>query len=298
MSRSSPTPVPYFADHARGFESFRFVYPVVSRRSGGISLGVNLNPDKVCNFDCIYCQVDRTRAPQERFVDLPRLLQELEQGLELVLGGRLFEHPRFAQVPQQLRTLQDMAFSGDGEPTTYSNFDQIIQQCVEVKRRAGVPQLKMVLITNATMFHRPVVQRGLRLLDENQGEIWAKLEWGTEAYYRLVTQSSIPMNRVLQNITEAARERPLVIQSLFMRIHGQEPPEEEIAGYCGHLERILQGGGQIARVQVYTVARPPAQRFVEPLSLETLAQIAQQVHRRCGLAVQWFGPHGAEGQLG
>ena len=51
----------------------------------------------------------------------------------------------------------------------------------------------MVLITNASMFHREHVQRGLAILDENNGEIWAKLEAGTEEYYKLVDRTTIPL---------------------------------------------------------------------------------------------------------
>ncbi len=279
----------WFQDHPRGFERNRYVYPVVSRRARGVSLGINLNPDKVCNFDCIYCQVDRTRGGRERFVDLPVVLQELDVLLRLVRSGQLFQHPRFASVPEQLRTLRDMAFSGDGEPTTFANFDQIIQQCIRWKQRSGVPQLKMVLITNATMFHRPQVQRGLELLDRHQGEIWAKLETGTEQYYRRVARTSIPFRGVLENITQAARVRPLVIQSLFMKIAGEPLPESELAAYCDRLQEILARGGRIRRVQVYTVARPPAESYVEPLSEEHLAHIAETIRRRCGLEVECYG---------
>src|SRR3954468_10735354 len=106
------------ARHPRRFEENRFVYPVLSRRSEGISVGVNLNPDKVCNFDCIYCQVDRTVQSETRFVELQPLLAELEETLRLAASGQLFEHPRFKETPPELRRLNDIAFSGDGEPTT------------------------------------------------------------------------------------------------------------------------------------------------------------------------------------
>ena len=141
-------------------------------------------------------------------------------------------------MPPHLRRLNDIAFSGDGEPTTYKNFDEIIEQCAAVKRDAElrsaecgvrsetsdsalpIPHspLKMVLITNASMFHRPHVQRGLEILDENNGEIWAKLEAGTDEYYHLIERTPIPFRQILDNITAAARVRPLVIQSLFMRV--------------------------------------------------------------------------------
>src|SRR5262249_2340725 len=128
--------LPLHTDHARLFERNRFVYPVLSRRSGGISIGVNLNPDKICNFDCIYCQVDRRSHSETRFVETDALITELRSTLELVLSGRIFETLKFHDVPPRLRRLNDIAFSGDGEPTTYKNFDEIIVACAEIKREA------------------------------------------------------------------------------------------------------------------------------------------------------------------
>src|ERR1700758_1633747 len=120
--------------HPRRFEENRFVYPVLSRRSAGISIGVNLNPDKICNFDCIYCQVDRTTQSETTFVDTSGLLAELEATLDFVKSGAVFETDKFRSTPQSLRRFNDIAFSGDGEPTTYKNFDQIIEVCAGLKR--------------------------------------------------------------------------------------------------------------------------------------------------------------------
>src|SRR5262249_11508768 len=152
--------------------------PVLSRRSEGISLGVNLNPNKVCNFDCIYCQVDRTTEAETTFVETSQLLDELEIGLRMILSGDIYQTEKFRNTPAEFRRLSDIAFSGDGEPTTYRNFDEIISACAEIKRRHGLDDVKMVLITNASMFHREHVLHGLAILDENNGEVWAKLEAG------------------------------------------------------------------------------------------------------------------------
>lgn len=274
--------------HPRQFEANRFVYPVLSRRSEGISVGVNLNPDKVCNFDCIYCQVDRTQQELGAFVELPQLLSELEGTLQLAASGELFAHPPFDQTPPAWRQLRDIAFSGDGEPTTYRNFDQIVAACAAVKRRLGLDTVKMVLITNASMFHRPAVQRGLAILDANQGEIWAKLEAGTEAYFRRVERTTIPFRQILDNITQAAQVRPLVIQALWMRIEGQPPPAEELEAFCQRLREIVAAGGQIRLVQIYTVARPPAEAFVAPLHDAEVDAIAELVRQRTGLAVKAY----------
>jgi wyosine [tRNA(Phe)-imidazoG37] synthetase (radical SAM superfamily) len=280
--------VPLHTQHLRRFEENRFVYPVLSRRSAGISVGVNLNPDKVCNFDCIYCQVDRTTTSETRFVAIDQLLRELEDTLTLATSGELFEHEKFNETPADFRRLNDIAFSGDGEPTTYRNFDEIIAACAGLKRRLGLDAVKIVLITNASMFHRPHVQRGLAILDENNGEIWAKLEAGTEEYFQLVDRTTIPFQQILDNITAAAKIRPLVIQALFMRVHGQPPSEAELEAFCERLHEITTAGGKLKLVQVYTVARRPAESFVAPLSDAEVDRIVALVEQHTGLPARAF----------
>lgn len=274
--------------HPRQFETNRFVYPVLSRRSGGISVGVNLNPDKVCNFDCVYCQVDRTRQSETQFVDMAELHDELESTLRFVASGDIFQHPRFSQTPPALRRLNDIAFSGDGEPTTFRNFDEIIASCADVKRKLGLDDVKMVLITNASMFHRPHVRRGLEILDENHGEIWAKLEAGTAEYFKLVDRTPIAFQQILDNLLAAARIRPIVIQALFMRIHGAGPDATELSAFCDRLSEIVSAGGQIKLVQVYTVARQPAESFVASLSDAEVDDIVRLVQQQTGLEARAF----------
>ena len=296
--------------HERSFDANRFVYPVLSRRSGGLSIGVNLNPDKVCNFDCIYCQVDRTRQSETRFVEIDALLAELGEMLDLVASGEIYKTEKFRDTPAALRRLNDIAFSGDGEPTTYRNFDEIIEKCAALKRRYELrisdcelridaeseksairnsqSAIKMVLITNASMFHRPHVQRGLAILDANNGEIWAKLEAGTEEYFKLVDRTPIPFQQILDNITAAARVRPVVIQALFMRVAGEPPSAREQKAFCDRLNEITAAGGQITLVQVYTVARRPAEDYVTALSDREVDAIVDLVHRSTGLPAAPF----------
>ena len=274
--------------HPRHWRENKFVYPVLSRRSRGISIGVNLNPDKICNFDCIYCQVDRRSEAEMRFVESDRLLAEIDHMLTLVACAELFQDEPFCDVPADLRRLNDIAFSGDGEPTTYRNFDEIIAAVAGLKRKHVLPEVKMVLITNASMFHKPAVERGLKVLDENNGEIWAKLETGTEDYYQLVERTKVPFRRVLDNIAAAAKVRPVVIQSLFMRISGDAPSEAEVDAFCDRLAEIVAVGGALKLVQVYTVARPPTESFVTSLTESELEAIAVKVRTR-GIAAEVFG---------
>lgn len=274
-------------DHRRELAQNRYVYAVLSRRSGGVSIGVNLNPDKICNFDCIYCQVDRTTPGRYRRVDLRILEEELRDILGRAKSGELFEQPPFSGIPEMLRQVKDIAFSGDGEPTTYPRFKEAVEIAIRAKQRYSLVDLKIVIITNATMFHRPKVKETLALLDQHDGEIWAKLDAGTEEYYHLIDVTTIPFQLVLDNIREAAQIRPIVIQSLFMRVHGVGPDEKEIEAFCDRLRGIVAHGGKIKLVQVYTVARPPAQPYVTPLTDAEVDRIAEAV-RQIPLPVATF----------
>ncbi len=281
-------PLKQFSDHATSFEDNAYAYPVVSRRSGGISLGVNLNPDKACNFDCIYCQVDRHVPAAVQKVDEQILLKELEGLLTAYRSGTLFEHPKFHDLPEKWRGLNSIAFAGDGEPTSYRRFPEIIQAVIQLKQAAGLPDVPLILISNATLFEREAVKQGLQLITDDAGEIWAKLDAGTQDYYQQVDRTVVSLDKVLKNITELARQTPLVIQSLFMNINGQAPASEEIDAYCQRLNDIISAGGKIKLVQIYTVARMPAEACVTSLGNHEVDQIAETVREKTGLQVESY----------
>jgi wyosine [tRNA(Phe)-imidazoG37] synthetase (radical SAM superfamily) len=286
-----PTPLTrLFQSHSRSFEDNRFVYAVVSRRSGGVSIGVNLNPDKYCNFDCVYCQVDRTVPGTQvlRKLDLPQLHEELEEMVELVTGGGLFESPRFSTTPPEYRRLNDIAMSGDGEPTASPIFDEVAQLCADVRAAHGLDDVKLVLITNATMLQHPRVTKALEIFDANNGEIWGKLDAGTEDYYQQVDRTEVKLAEVMENLTVTARKRPIVIQSLFMRLDGAPPPLAEQEAYCDRLHEIVAAGGQLRLVQIHTIARPPAESFATSLENAEVDALAELVRDRTGLRVEAY----------
>ncbi|MCG3129733.1 MAG: hypothetical protein FLDDKLPJ_00468 [Phycisphaerae bacterium] len=285
------TTLPQFMHHPRDWRTNRYVYPVVSRRSGGISIGINLNPDKACNFDCIYCQVDRTTPPAVREVDPGVLEAELREMLTCVMDGRLAREPEFAGLPERLARLRDIAFSGDGEPTACKTFAECVALTAGVKRSLGLDEVKIVVITDAAYLTRPKVEEGLALLDRERSEIWAKLDAGTEAYYRRINRPNVPLRHVMDEILACARRRPVVIQSLFMRVHGAGPDDDELTAYLAALNGVTYAGGRLTRVQVYTVARKPAEPSVTPLSAAEVDHIAARVRAETGLAVEaYYGP--------
>lgn len=276
-------------DHTRVYKDFTYVYPVISRRSGGLSIGINLNPDKHCNFDCVYCEVDRKTPGKTSVVDLAQLRQELTALIHFARDGGLAREPKFDEIPPALtRTPRDIAFSGDGEPTMLHHFDECVRVAAEVKRAEGLAATKLVLITDAAGLDTGSVKRGLEIMDANQGEVWAKLDAGTEGYYKLVNRTTVRLDRILHNLLVTARARPIIIQSLFLRMHGQPMPPEELAEYCFRLEELVHDGAQILEVHLYTIARPTPEPFCGKLTKAELEAMAATVRERTGLKVVTF----------
>jgi len=276
-------------DHSRQFADFTFVYPVISRRSGGLSLGINLNPDKVCNFDCIYCEVDRRIPGKVSQVDLNQMRDELAAMVHFVRDGGLAKEPKFDELPSFItRNVKDIAFSGDGEPTLIHNFADCVEAVAQVKLREELDKTKIVLVTDAAGLDKTDVKRGLEIMDANQGQVWAKLDAGTGAYFKLVNRTSVRFERILKNLLETARARPLVIQSLFLKVHGGQMPAAELDAYCDRLNEITRAGGRIKEVHAYTVARPTPEPFATKLDADELYAAAEAIRRRTGLAVLVF----------
>ncbi len=268
---------------------FTLVYPVISRRSHGLSLGVNLNPDKVCNFDCIYCEVDRRSPGRVSHVNVNQLHDELTALIRFVKEGGLSKEPRFEGLPRWLTTdIRDIAFSGDGEPTMIHHFAECVQTVAEVRQAEGLATTKLVLITDAAGLDKADVKRGLEILDANHGEIWGKLDAGTEPYFRLVNRTTIRFERILQNLLETARVRPIVIQSLLLKVHGEPMSVEELSAYCDRLNELVRGGARIKEVHAYTVARPTPEVFATKLSRAELEAMAETIRQRTGLPVSTF----------
>ncbi len=273
-----------YTDHSRSFAKNKYVYPVLSRRSKGISLGINLNPDRVCNFDCVYCQVDRTEYIPPVKVDIKSISAELKETLESVTSGRLFKIPPFDNTPVELRHLSDIALSGDAEPTTFTNFYEVVEEIIRVKQ----DETKLVLITNASCLNRLKVQDAIDLMYEYNGEVWAKLDAGSENYFNDISRSNISFTDILSNILMTATKHPVVIQSCFNRIAGSLPSHDEIKSYCNRLKEIRDYGGMIRLVQLYTVARLPAEEYVTPLTEDELALIAKKVRESTGIPSEIF----------
>ena len=272
-------------DRPRDWLGNRFVYAVISSRARGLSLGVNVNPDKRCNFDCSYCEVDRRIPARENKLDVEVMAAELRKTIDFIRSGKLTAHPSYHSLPAELLQLSQVALSGDGEPTLAVNFVEAVQAVTRVRALGGF--FKIVLITNGTGLDQPEVLRGVEILTKSD-EVWIKLDGGTQSFVDKVNRPDVPLEKILANILLIGRQRPVIIQSLFPAIHGEEPPFEEIREYATRLKELKAGGAQISMVQIYSAARPGVNAEWGHLPLRVLSQIAQTVRQTAGLRAEVF----------
>jgi wyosine [tRNA(Phe)-imidazoG37] synthetase (radical SAM superfamily) len=264
--------------HPRRFGTLHHVYPVISRRSGGLSLGVNLSPTALCNFACVYCQILAENAETSTgnvLVPMAKLEEELRFLVDSVTDGSLFSQSWLSQTPPEKRILKDIAFSGDGEPTLSPQFADAVKLVADVRREYCGESVKIVLITNATTLHLAPVRSALTIMLQNNGEIWAKLDAGTPEFFRTVSRSKVPFETVRNNLINFTQEFPVVIQTCFLALHGNVPSADEVRSYADTLNEL----GNVLHVQIYTAARNTPEYWATPLDNDQLDEIAERV--RC-----------------
>ena len=282
-----------YTQHSRFWQKNMYVYPVLSRRSQGISIGLNLTPGGECNFRCCYCQVRKEELRPGLPIHLEKMGEELRHCVEAALSGAIFQHPPFDSTATALRRVNDLALSGDGEPTISPSLEKVVQLAAKVRQEAierypTAEAMQLVLITNATRLRKPEVQAALEILAANNGAIWAKLDAGTAEYYARVNRSSVDFEEILAGITDSSRKYRTVLQTLFMALKGENLPEAELEIYIRRLETILASGGKLDHIQLHTICRPPACSFCTPLPKEVLENFAQKIERRTGILVETF----------
>jgi wyosine [tRNA(Phe)-imidazoG37] synthetase (radical SAM superfamily) len=255
--------------HPRARRTNRYVYAVRARRSHGVSIGINLDPQKTCNFDCVYCEViDRreirngTGRPAIAAADVAKELDE-----------ELAFHPRTAPS-YEADPVRDISFAGDGEPSTYRGFLPLVRALYDVRDAAGFSEVPFVLITNGSGLAREEMRVAHDLFEERGGSFWIKLDAGTEEFYQRICRTAVPFDRILANLRDAARRHPVVVQSMFLRWKGAAPAAAEVAAWARRLADVMASGGRLSLVQVYTVARETMEPDVTALTGEELEGIA------------------------
>ncbi|THF63239.1 radical SAM protein [Pseudothauera rhizosphaerae] len=268
-------------NHDRDLAGMTYVYPVLSRRAGGVSVGVNLNPNNACNWHCVYCQVPnlvRGAAPK---IDLAQLEAELDGFLTaLVEGDWLARH-----APAGGREIRDIALSGNGEPTSAAEFPDVVELIHRLRVKHGLERVPLRLITNGSLLGRPRVRAGIARMGEIGGEVWFKVDAGRGEDIARINGVKLPVERVVRNLAACAALCPTWVQTCMFRWDGQGPDAEVLAAYLDVLERA--GTARLRGVLLYGVARPSMQSEaprVSQLPLDELEAIAEAIKEK-GLTV-------------
>lgn len=266
--------------HGRDAAGMTYVYPVVSRRSQGVSVGINLNPNNACNWRCIYCQVEGLVLGKPPSVDLELLATELERMLEWIVRGDFLEE----HVAPDSRRFNDIAFSGNGEPTSSPQFADAVDVAIAARKRFGLERsVKLVLITNGSLVHRAPVSEGLERMAYANAEVWYKLDSATDDGQRAINQSLAGIARARTNLRLAASLVPTWLQSLFLARNGEPPSAKEQEAYLEFLDEESAAGTPLRGVFVYGLARKSYQPEAPELSalpVEWLEGFAERVRER------------------
>lgn len=279
-----------FVFHSREFENFLYTYPVISRRSEGLSIGINLSLRKECNFDCPYCQVDRTHIlEREKTINFEILEKELHFLIQKTLTGELWSHPRFINTKDDLKKLKDIAISGDGESTTSKYFfdtAELMLKVIQHYRQQNV-NIIPVVITNATMLHKKAIQEMLLKMVELGGGPWVKLDAGTEEEFQRVAETKISYSHILGNILDFASLTPIILQTIQFYF-----PNESLSftlkPMIERLNELQKKGAKFRYIQLYTIARSTKIKNLKPLSKEELSYNAEQIQKETGILVKIY----------
>lgn len=245
--------------------------PLVSRRLGR-SLGVNLLGfgEKLCSFNCRYCQCGWTKHPTmevgERIADLPSV-EQVAGALERKLGGLRHEHV----------AIDAITFSGNGEPTLHPELGAIVK-AASVLRDQYAPGSKLAILSNSSTVHRPEVRAAL----ENVDLKLMKLDAGSATLMRRINLPARGFD-FAEMIEGLARLEGLLLQSMFVwgRVENTDP--FAIRDWVQRIAEIRPLG-----VQVYTIDRIPADPGLRPVPRTMLESIATYARRHAEVPVDVY----------
>ncbi len=269
-------------DHRRDSAGLRYVYPVISRRAGGVSVGINLNVNNACNWACVYCQVDGLTRGGPPPIDLDLLERELAGFLDDALHGDFMAR----EVPAEARRLMDVAFSGNGEPTSASEFPDAVRRVRGVLENFGLAgMLPVRLITNGSLLQRPAVQEGIRVLGELGGEVWFKVDRATAADVMAINGVPLEAEKVRRNLESCASLATTWVQTCWFALDGQAPDAVARDAYCGLLKPLAD---RLAGIHLYGLARrslQPAAPRLQRLAITALEDFAEEIRKKTGIRV-------------
>ena len=262
-------------DHSRELSGLKYIYSVISRRAGGLSIGVNLNVNNACNWQCIYCEIPNLTRGSPPPIELDVLEDELRFFLHEIIHGDYMEK----NVAIEDRHLKDIAFSGNGEPTSAEEFPQVILIVKKILEEFNLlHKIKIRLITNGSLMHKESVLEGIQVLAKMNGEVWFKVDAALEESTKLINQVNIKPQQAIDRLKRCSEICPTFVQTCIFTIDNKVPNNKEIEAY---IKLIDSAKKSIKGVHLYGIARPSLQPEANRLgrvNINVLENIADQLH--------------------
>lgn len=241
--------------------------PVQSRRLGW-SLGINWFAPltKVCNFDCLYCQLGRTtRRPRKTdFVGVEAFEEAVKQ--------------KFRNLKNQAQPIDVITISGNGEPVLHPRLSELIDILIHY-RNTFFPRAKLWILTNGSRIDQKSVADALNKLDERSIKLDGVGPW-LERVDKPIYGFSI--ERLVEGLRRLIDYH---LQVLFLKGPDNNACEEALEAWC---QFVLENKLRPKSIQVYTVDRYPAYPDVYPLEPEELKKVVDFLQSRLPFPVTLY----------
>ncbi|MDA9642669.1 radical SAM protein [Nitrosomonadales bacterium] len=256
--------------HDRNIFQGKYIYPVVSRRAGGLSLGINLNTNSACNWQCIYCEVPNLVRGKPEAINLQELESELDYWLDQITNKSFLN--QYTKIQTEFK---DIAFSGNGEPTASKQFMDVVSILIKKVAEYKLDQKIIIrLITNGSYMSNLVIQESLSLIRNINREIWFKIDSVNKDDIRTVNQVNLSLVSIKKNLEAALNNSPTVIQTCLFKLNEKLPSSESLGEYINFLKPYEN---KIKGIHLYSLARlseQPSQNKLTRLTESELEVIA------------------------
>lgn len=236
--------------------------PVHSRRMGS-SLGINLLPydGKICSFDCIYCECGlnkdfrtKTKLPDKG---------DVRAALKMKL----------LNLKEEGRVLDVITFAGNGEPTMHPDFNEIIEDTIEL-RNQYYPKTEISVLSNGMHLTKPGVFEALKKIEKPV----LKLDSAFNETVRLIDRPNSPDYSVANQVELYKKfDGNFILQTMFIKgefegNHIDNTTEKEVSAWLELVKALIP-----KEVMIYTIDRETPVKGLKKTSIETLQKISSRV---------------------
>lgn len=229
----------------------KYIYGPIKSRRLGLSLGLSLSPDKICDLDCIYCQwgsVGSTVLERKEYAKASEVIAELKSWIE--------------NNPQEFKELKFVTLSGLGEPTLNTGIGEIIDQA------RAITGAKIAVITNSTLLGDPLVRKGIVKADL----IVPSLDAVKEQIFKRIDRpdAGIKLNEIIEGLIALRKEFRGQIWLEIMLVAGVNDDLQHIEELKKVIDLINPD-----KIQLNSPVRRPAEKDVSAVERSKLEKIRE-----------------------